>query len=157
MMLEDINIMNIRNMEEKDLKSVSILLNDYRIFYNKQSDLTLCEQFLKDRFDNDDSQIFVAELDDEVIGFAQIYPTFSTVSLQRAYILNDIFVSEKARNTGAGRKLIEKSFEYAEENNARYICLETVKDNVKAQKLYEKMGMSIDDAVYHYSKLIKEG
>lgn len=149
--------MNFRNMEEKDINSVAILLNDYRIFYNKSNELASCEQFLKERFDNDDSQIFVAELDDEVIGFAQIYPTFSTVSLQRAYILNDLFVSEKARNTGAGRKLIEKSFEYAEENNARYICLETDKDNVKAQKLYEKMGMSIDDAVYHYSKLIKEG
>lgn len=154
MMLEDINIMNIRNMEEKDINSVAILLNDYRIFYNKSNELASCEQFLKDRFDNDDSQIFVAELDDEVVGFAQIYPTFSTVSLQRAYILNDIFVSEKARNTGAGRKLIEKSFEYAEENNARYICLETGKDNMKAQKLYEKMGMTIDETVYHYSKMI---
>lgn len=96
----------------------------------------------------------MAELDDEVIGFAQIYPTFSTVSLQRAYILNDIFVSGKDRNTGSGRKLIEKSFEYAEENNARFICLETDKDNVKAQKLYEKMGMTNDEILYHYSKMI---
>lgn len=42
-MMKEIDLMNIRNMEVKDLKSVSILLNDYRIFYNKQNDLTLSE------------------------------------------------------------------------------------------------------------------
>ncbi|TDM02385.1 GNAT family N-acetyltransferase [Macrococcus carouselicus] len=146
--------MIIREMNNDDIKNVSVLLNDYRMFYHKPNELDKCEIFLKERIDNKESQVFIAELNEEIIGFVQIYSIFSTVSLQRAYILNDLFVSENARKTGAGKKLIEKAFEFAEENAARYICLETGKDNEKAQRLYEKMGMSIDDMVYHYSKTI---
>lgn len=146
--------MIIREMNNYDIKPVSVLLNDYRMFYHKADELDKCEIFLKERIDNNESQVFIAQLNGEIIGFVQIYPTFSTVSLQRVYILNDLYVSKNARKTGAGKKLIEKAFEYAEENDARYICLETGKDNEKAQRLYEKMGMSMDDAVYHYSKTI---
>ncbi|UTH17462.1 GNAT family N-acetyltransferase [Macrococcus epidermidis] len=59
----------------------------------------------------------------------------------------------KSSFNGAGKKLIEKSLEYAKENNARYVCLETGVDNVKAQGLYEKMDMSVDNEVLHYSSV----
>ena len=36
--------------------------------------------------------------------------------------------------------------------HAHYIVLETATDNVRAQKLYEKLGMKIDDGVFHYIK-----
>ncbi|XWL03731.1 GNAT family N-acetyltransferase [Macrococcoides goetzii] len=59
----------------------------------------------------------------------------------------------KSSFNGAGKKLIEKSFEYVKKNNARYVCLETGVDNVKAQVLYEKMDMSVDYEVLHYSSV----
>ncbi|WP_414052739.1 GNAT family N-acetyltransferase [Macrococcus animalis] len=145
--------MKIRLFMISDLNQVAILLDEYRMFYKKESNLEACKQFIEERYHNDESIIFVAEENDEVFGFVQLYPVFSTVSLQRAYILNDLFVRTNNRSNGAGKKLIEKSFDFAKENNARYVCLETGLDNIKAQGLYEKMGMKVDNEVLHYSRV----
>ncbi|KAA1039932.1 GNAT family N-acetyltransferase [Macrococcus equipercicus] len=143
--------MIIREFKIEDLNEVAELLNAYRMFYKKDSDIDACKSFLEERYHNHQSKIFVAE-ETNIIGFVQIYPIFSTVSLQRAYILNDLYVSSSNRSSGAGQKLIEKTFEYAKENNAKYICLETGQNNINAQNLYKKMGMEVDESVYHFSK-----
>ncbi|RAI82927.1 GNAT family N-acetyltransferase [Macrococcoides goetzii] len=145
--------MKIRPFDISDLGQVAVLLDEYRMFYKKDSDVKACKHFIEARYNHNESIIFVAEENDIVFGFVQLYPVFSTVSLQRAYILNDLFVQSNHRSSGAGKKLIEKSFEYAKENNARYVCLETGVDNVKAQGLYEKMGMSVDNEVLYYSSV----
>lgn len=144
--------MEIREFKIEDLESVSDLLNKYRIFYSKESDIESCKKFIKDRYDNNESKIFVADNGEELVGFVQIYPSFSTVSLQRAYILNDLYVSSNNRTGGVGRQLIEKTFEYARQNNARYVTLETGIDNTKAQSLYKMMNMRVDDSVLHFSR-----
>lgn len=72
--------------------------------------------------------------------------------MQRAFILNDLFVAQDARKQGVAHALIEQCYSYCEENNARYITLETAETNISAQKLYEKMDMEMDLSVRHYSK-----
>lgn len=144
--------MKIREFKIDDLESVSDLLNNYRMYYGKTSDIESCNKFLKDRYDNNESKLFVADNGEKLVGFVQIYPVFSTVSLQRAYILNDLYVSSNNRTGGVGRQLIEKTFEYARQNNARYVTLETGIDNAKAQSLYKKMDMKVDDSVLHFSR-----
>ncbi|MGK0554659.1 N-acetyltransferase family protein [Macrococcus capreoli] len=145
--------MKIKSFEISDINQVAILLDVYRIFYKKDSDDEACKQFIEARYNHNQSIIFVAEENDIIFGFVQLYPVFSTVSLQRAFILNNLFVQSNNRSSGAGKKLIEKSFEYAKENNVRYVCLETSVDNVKTQGLYEKMGTSVDNEVLHYSSV----
>lgn len=146
--------MKIRAFLLSDLNQVAVLLDEYRMFYKKDSDVEACKQFIEERYNNKESIIFLAEENEKVFGFVQLYPVFSTVSLQRAYILNDLFVRSINRSSGASKKLIEKSFDFAKENNARYVCLETGVDNVNAQGLYEKMGMSVDNEVLHYSRVL---
>ncbi|WP_244994934.1 GNAT family N-acetyltransferase [Macrococcoides bohemicum] len=94
-----------------------------RMFYKKDSDVEACKYFIDARYNHNESIIFVAEENDMVFGFVQLYSVFSTVNLQRAYILNDLFVQSNNRSSGTGKKLIEKSLEYVKENNARYVCL----------------------------------
>ncbi|CAM5687584.1 hypothetical protein LSPH24S_00216 [Lysinibacillus sphaericus] len=85
------------------------------------------------------------------IGFAQLYPTFSSIALQRAYILNDIYVTDEARGQGVGTALMEKVFQYCEQQSARYVTLQTAADNVHARKLYENLNM-IQDQYCNYVK-----
>ncbi|MGL4818613.1 MAG: GNAT family N-acetyltransferase, partial [Bacilli bacterium] len=106
--------------------------------------------FLTQRLANNDSIVFVAETDNAVVGFVQMYPTFSTVGLKVAYILNDLFVSAESRGQGAAQALMEACFAYCEDNNARYVALETARTNEQAQRLYEKMGMHVDEEMLHY-------
>jgi len=128
------------------------LFNAYREFYSQPSDLAQAERFLMERLNKEESVIFLAYLDAQPVGFVQLYPIFSSFAMKQAYILNDLFVAEHARKQGVALGLIEQCYSYCLQKEARYIALETATDNVRAQKLYEKLGMKVDDGVFHYIK-----
>lgn len=137
------------------VEQVVPLFDGYRQFYGQQEDKQAAQQFLEERISKEESIIFIALVDGEAAGFVQLYPIFSSVSLKRAYILNDLYVDPQFRQQGAGKRLMEKSFAYCEENNTRFVALETAKDNIQAQKLYEQMGMNQEEML-HYSKTWEE-
>ncbi|MEQ6353743.1 GNAT family N-acetyltransferase [Lysinibacillus sp. M3] len=128
------------------------LFNAYREFYGQQSDLERAKQFLLERLNKEESVIFLAYINAQPVGFVQLYPTFSSVAMKKAFILNDLFVAEHARKHGVAHALIEQCYSYCVRNDGRYLGLETATDNVRAQKLYEKLGMRIDNGVFHYIK-----
>ena len=72
--------------------------------------------------------------------------------MKRAFILNDLYVMEHARKKGVAQGLIEQCYTYCEQFDARYITLETSTNNIQAQKLYEKLGMNVENVILHYSK-----
>ncbi|MGO4710807.1 hypothetical protein AB4Y90_17215 [Chryseobacterium sp. 2TAF14] len=61
-----------RKAEIKDLKQLSELFDQYRIFYHKDSDIPAAEKFLTERIENKDSEIFVAENEGKLVGFVQL-------------------------------------------------------------------------------------
>jgi len=144
--------MEIRKVTLATVGDVVPLFNAYREFYGQQSDLEQAEQFLLERLNKEESAIFLAYIDERPVGFVQLYPTFSSVAMKKAFILNDLFVVEYARKHGVAQALMEQCYSYCLQKDARYITLETATDNVRAQKLYEKLGMKIDDGVFHYIK-----
>ena len=85
--------MKIRKINTKDIKSLSKLFDNYRVFYGKKSDLQGSEKFLYERIKNNESEIFVAEdNNEELVGFVQLYPIFSSTKMQKLWLLNDLFV-----------------------------------------------------------------
>ena len=135
------------------VKNAAILFDEYRQFYGERSDLKSAKAFLKLRLSLYESVLFLAEQDENIIGFIQLYPTFSSISMQRAFILNDLYVKKDARGTGVGRALVEKVFHYCQEQHASYVTLQTAPDNVNARRLYEKLGME-QDAYFNYVKYL---
>ncbi|WP_404469654.1 GNAT family N-acetyltransferase [Sutcliffiella horikoshii] len=142
--------MEIYQATMKDLEGAATLFNKYRTFYQQTPDLDGAKAFIKSRLENEDSVIFVAKFNHEYVGFTQLYPTFSSISMKRAWILNDMFVDSKARKQGVGEQLLHKAKEFASETGAKSITLETTPDNEAAQGLYEKNGYKKDDQFYHY-------
>lgn len=143
--------MKIYKVTQQTIGEVVPLFNAYREFYGQSSDLQQAEQFIQERVMGAESIIFLAYLDEEPVGFAQLFPVFSSVAMKRAFLLNDLFVAKQARKQGVAQALMEQCFIYCQQEDARYMMLETARDNVQAQKLYEKMGMTIDETVYYYS------
>lgn len=141
--------MIIRIAKKKDLEQLSVLFDKYRIFYKQQSDMKSARTFLKKRMKRRESVIFVAEDRDELIGFTQLFPMFSSVSLKRTWILNDLYVNEKARGRGAAGKLLEAAKELGGETNSKWLLLQTAADNLTAQKVYEKNGW-VKDTDFFY-------
>lgn len=143
--------MKIEQLTIYQLEKIVPLFDDYRQFYEQESDMDAARAFLKARLEKRQSVIFVAQQDDDYVGFTQLYPTFSSVGLKPAYILNDLYVAQQARSQGVAKQLMTAAFQYAQEQNARYITLETAKDNRVAQALYRKM-MAEDTEVKHYTR-----
>ncbi|KZE37076.1 acetyltransferase [Bhargavaea cecembensis] len=135
----------------EDLKGVSRLFNLYREFYNQPSDPEGAESYVRGRLANADSVIFtVRKKENEYLGFTQLYPTFSSISMKKAWILNDLYVDATARNQGIGELLLQKAKSLALETGAASISLSTEVDNRAAQRLYEKNGYVRDEAFFHY-------
>jgi ribosomal protein S18 acetylase RimI-like enzyme len=142
--------MEIYQATIEDLEGVADLFNLYRIFYQQTSDLEGARAYIKDRLKSKDSVIFVVKNGQEYAGFTQLYPTFSSISMERAWILNDLYVVTEARKQGIGEMLLHRAKDFAMEVGAKSISLETAPDNDAAQRLYEKNGYIRDLQYYHY-------
>src|SRR6202162_5173772 len=71
-----------------DLDLLAPLFDAYRQFYRKQSDLELARRFLLERFQHNQSIVFLAvRQDGSAVGFAQLFPSFSSASAARILIL----------------------------------------------------------------------
>ena len=143
--------MVIRRAKKKDIELLSVLLDKYRIFYKQQPDIARARSFLKKRMKRKESVIFVAEARKELIGFTQLFPIFSSVSMKRTWLLNDLYVDEKSRGIGAATALLNAAKEFGEATNSKWLLLQTAADNFTAQKVYEKNGW-IKETDFFYRK-----
>jgi len=137
------------------LDTAAPLFDAYRQFYKKTSDVKAARRFLADRLGKKESTLYLAYLESAgratPAGFVHLYPTFSSLSLRRTWILSDLFVTPEARRHHVGRALMDRATQLARETGADSLILETATDNFDAQKLYEGMGYKRDTEYYRYA------
>lgn len=143
--------MKIIKANLENLETLLPLFEGYRKFYKQSPCPEKALEFLSEHLSKNDSVIFIAfDEDDNAIGFTQLYPTFSSVSMQRSYILNDLYVVSEMRGKRIGEALLNHAKQFAIEINCKGLTLETAIDN-PAQKLYERLGWEKDNDVLHYT------
>lgn len=71
-----------------------------------------------------DSVIFLADMNGPV-GFTQLFPSFSSPSMKRLWLLNDLFVMPEARRSGVAKALLERARQHALEIQAKGLMLRT--------------------------------
>lgn len=133
------------------LEEVSKLFDQYRIFYQQPSDMESARKFLQERFQKNDSMVLVVRNHEHIMGFTQLYPSFSSVSMQPIWILNDLFVEEAYRHQGVAHSLMKSAENFARETGAIRITLSTQVANIVAQSLYESLGYKKNQDFYHYA------
>ena len=90
-----------------------------------------------------ESEIFLAVADGVIVGFTQLYPLFSSVSMKRLWLLSDLFVALEARTSGAGGALLERAERWALDTGAKGLTLDHPDDErdraaaVRAMRLDE--------------------
>jgi ribosomal protein S18 acetylase RimI-like enzyme len=138
-----------------DVDQLAGLFNQYRIFYEKESNPEACRGFLAERLEKGESIIFAAQADGGPLqGFTQLYQSFCSVELKPLVYLYDLFVDPAARRSGMARALMEAARQYALEQGANRLQLETAEDNVTAQALYEDLGYRRDTEFFTYHLLL---
>ncbi len=146
-------IISVRQAVASDLEELSVLFDQYRVFQGKQSNLQAAKAFLQERFSRAESIVFMAHAGAVPLGFAQLYPSFSSTALARVFILNDLFVHAKGRRKGVASKLLAALEAYAWSEGAARVTLNVAMDNLQAQALYEAQGWSRDAQFFMYHRL----
>lgn len=147
----------VRQATLSDLDALTPLLDSYRRFYQQPSDLIAARAFLRDRLEHGQSVIFLAEDQRVPVGFTQLYPSFSSTSLARTFLLNDLFVVEEARRRGVARQLLQQAERHARTVDAVRLTLFTDRDNRMAQRVYEAAGWKRDDVFFVYHLALAPG
>ena len=142
--------MEIKRVSPTESELVIDLFDKYRQYYEQQSDINLAQRFINERLQKNESVIFVAMIEDKPAGFTQLYPKYSSVSASKNWILNDLYVDSNYRKQGIGEVLIKTAMEFAKEEGATYVQLETAVDNYTAQRLYEAIGFEKQEPETEY-------
>jgi len=141
----------VKQATTADVAAITPLFNAYRMFYKQRSNLKAAAAFLQARLQNNESMVLVAYHGGAAVGFTQLYPIFSSVGMQRTWLLNDLFVADSARNKGVATALLDAAKQHGSATNSRWLMLQTAVSNTVAQKLYERTGWERDNDYYVYN------
>ncbi|WP_271410546.1 GNAT family N-acetyltransferase [Pseudomonas sp. Q1-7] len=138
-------------LEHLDL--LTPLFVKYREFYGELPFPESSRKFLEKRLSRKESVIYLALPDDDdtrLLGFCQLYPSFSSLALKRVWILNDIYVAEDARRQLVADRLLQTAKKMARETNAVRMRVSTSVSNEVAHKVYESIGFREDAEFKNY-------
>ena len=140
----------------EDIPLVAPLFDAYRQFYKQATDIEGALRFLNARLQEQSSVIFLAFSIDEKgmrqpCGFTQLYPSFSSTTMERIWILNDLFVAPDGRRSGVGKALLERARDFGVETQAKELTLQTAVDNYTAQSVYDANGWQRDEEFFTYN------
>lgn len=148
----------VRKIDKTEYGQVVEIFNNYRIFYKQASNLELAQSYLKERLANNEAHIFMAfsKEEEQPLAFTLLYPKFSSVSAIKNWHIGDLYVNPQHRKLGIGNKLLETAINFARQENALFVSLNTALDNYGAQNLYESFGFEKREATpgylyYHYN------
>lgn len=141
----------VRRAGVDELDAGARLFLGYLRFYRKATPESEARAFIAERLERGDSVILLAEDGADALGFTQLYPTFASLAQAPSWILNDLYVEPRARGRGVGEALLEAARQLALANGAAELMLQTARDNLTAQRLYEKLGWKRDDEFLVYT------
>jgi len=143
--------MDITKASIGDLEGITIIFENYRIFYRKSPDIEGSTAFLKERLTNQDSVIYIAkDGTGQITGFTQLYPSFTSTRLNKTWILNDLYVEKSHRGQGISKALISRAKKLVTETKAHGLLLETERDNQVANQLYVSTGFQLEPNNFYY-------
>ena len=138
--------MNIRKGKKEDMHGVLALIQELAVF-EKEPDAVLIteEDLVRDGFgENPLFQVFVAEVDNDIVGIALFYYRYSTWKGKTIH-LEDLVVKDSMRGTGLGYALYSEIIKQAKKDQVRRIDWNVLDWNTTAIEFYKKSGANVLD------------
>ena len=137
----------IRNARKEDCKAMMQLIHELAEYEKAPDEVTVSfDHFVESGFGEKPVWwAFVAEVDQNVVGFALYYIRYSTWKGQRLY-LEDILVNEPFRGKGIGKLLFDRLLKEVEEKKFSGMVWQVLDWNEPAINFYKKYaGVSFDN------------
>lgn len=136
--------MNIRTAEPKDVEAIFGLINELALYEKAPEQVTnTAQQLAIDLFQDKICQAIVAEENEEVVGFALYYISYSTWK-GRCLYLEDFYVKESRRKLGIGAFLFEEILEIAKKMQVKRMDWQVLEWNEPAIQFYKKYDAILD-------------
>ncbi len=144
----------IRNAEEKDIHDLNkLLFQVHKIHSDGRPDLfkkgakKYSDEELKEILHDKNKPIFVAEMNNKIVGYAFCIFMYSSNShllpdIKTLYI-DDFCVDENVRGQHLGTTIYKHVLDFAKKNGCYNVTLNVWATNLKAIKFYEKIGLKI--------------
>ena len=141
MILGKKNEIKIISLTNDLIDDFAVLMDEYRVFYGRMSNFEESQKYASQLLNNDSVFFLLAiSADEKPIGFCTLFQSFSSVQAKKIFILNDLYVQNDHRRFGYGSQLLDAAIALAKKHKINFLKLETAKDNVAAQSVYEKHG-----------------
>lgn len=136
----------LRQAIKSDMKSVLALIKELAAFENEPDAVEITvDTLIKDGFGKYSSfKVFVAELENQIVGMALFYPRYSTWKGKSLH-LEDLIVQKKYRGRGIGNELYTMVLKYAYDNNFNRVAWEVLDWNKVAIDFYKSTGAKVFD------------
>ncbi|MCA0043609.1 GNAT family N-acetyltransferase [Celeribacter litoreus] len=134
--------LNIRPLTAADEAEWRELWSGYLTFYESEVSEEVYTTTFRRLIDPEHTErgALVAEKDGKLVGLVHYIFHAHNWRVEDVTYLQDLFVSEDARGTGAGRALIEAVYALADENGTPAVYWTTQHFNETARKLYDRIG-----------------
>ena len=137
----------IRKAVAADVPKVIELLGEFAVFEKLEHDFFITESDLSKVVFGEKSfvRLLVAALEEELLGFALLYPKFASFRGERSLYLEDLYVRQSERGKGLGLALLKEAAKFAATNDFQRLDWQALKWNTPAIDFYRKIGAESDD------------
>ena len=133
---------DIARVGEGDLEELLPLMRAYCDFYEvapSDGDLLALSRALIADPEREGVQL-LARGEGKAIGFATMYWSWATTIASRIGVMNDLYVAQDARGSGAADALIHACADECRRHGAVELTWQTAKDTARAQRVYDRVG-----------------
>ena len=150
--------MTIRRAEKRDTGAVANLLEQVLSLHQegrpdifKAGTRKYTDKELEEIFKDNEKPVFVAEIEEKVVGYAFCIITEqqgnNILADMKTLYIDDICVDKNQRRCGVGKSLYEHVIAFAKEIGCYNVTLNVWETNTSAKHFYEQMGMSVQKTV----------
>lgn len=146
----------IRFWRKEDISQVLVLMEKLALFEGYLDEFSITPQYLLTHGFNHNPmfKILVAQLDNEIVGYAAYFTVPFTFKAQPKIVLKELYFSPKARGKGFSVLLFDALKKDAKLLNACAIEWLVLQDNMSAKAFYLKQGAQHDTKWQSWSLLI---
>ena len=143
--------LTVRSVTFADLGAVAPVFAEYRRVFLGESDLRRSRRFLSQRLARRDSVIFAVFEGKTALAFSQLFPLFSSLFVERQWLLSDLYVLQSHRRHGIGRGLAKACIQFAKQTDSRGILFQIPSSEKQLATFYSDLGFVRDSRYELYS------
>ena len=151
----EIQNLTIRKAHAEDISILCALIKEFALYEKRPQDMTATKEQLRHwLFERKIASVLLAEYNGDAIGYALYYPVFGSFSATGKVHLEDIFIRQKFRGLGVGKRLLAKAAESILADGYEEMEWSCLVWNKPSLAFYKKLGAQ-EDTGRRYLRLDK--